>query len=157
MIPAVHVFWVQKTCKGVQRSKLFNWREYLPFCEVQYSFLDWWTQYIRVNYERGGIAANTQCWFCVLSNPCMKIQIHNKPLLYLPRVVSSFLIQACIACSQINLISCPVDGSKPFYVLMMSPHCRYFYTVTLQVCNACLRLCQKPVIWTAPHRKAGFC
>lgn len=99
-------------------------------------------------FEREGAAVNAQC-FSVLSNPGMEIRIHNHPLHYLPRVASSFLILASVACSHMNHVSCT-------YVLMMSP-LQIFYTVTLPVpVHACLRLCQKHVIWAAPHRKKGF-
>lgn len=101
-----------------------RWKDCLPFCEVYH----WWTQHIRVNLVREGWAATAHCclyvwWFEFTSTLCSTCPS-----------ASSFLIRACVACSNMNHVSCTCYASKPYYLSMMSPHCRYL-TVTLQVCT----------------------
>lgn len=137
-------------CKGVQRSKVLNWRNiWLPVKNNIHSLVDEHNTPELIVWRGGGgrgvgewvvvAAVNARCWFSVLSNPCRKIEMRKHLLLYLPWEASSFLILACVACSHVNHIS------KYFYISMMSPLCWCFKGDFAGMCILLLWL----MLWTS--------
>ena len=140
--PRCPCVWSAENVQRCAKRKTITWKEIIAFSVKfnDHSLVD----------EHSALNAQ----FLIGSNYQMLVLIPDFTSILCFTCRKALLSYSCsVGCSLMNHTSWTLYDSKPSYMLMMSPLCRYF-TVTWQVCgHAHLTLCPKHVIWTTQEGK----